>query len=136
MIAKLFAHLRAVRRTVNSPAAQVAIAGTLLTLGARVLESLLTDLVEQHALAQADRNVLRGQVAQLWDRLGTLYADQDGVMRLRGTGPAGPAEVAYPTGVDLDPLGAGDVDQAEDRGVPNGVHVEPLGRAAAAPPAG
>jgi hypothetical protein len=47
MIAKILLRLSEFRQTMRSPAAQVAIAGALLTIGVRIVESVLTDVVEQ-----------------------------------------------------------------------------------------
>ena len=53
MIGKLFKALAEIRRTVTSPAGQVATAGLLLTTGARIVVSVLGEVVDELGIRRA-----------------------------------------------------------------------------------
>jgi hypothetical protein len=65
MIGKILLKLGEFRRALNTPTAQVAIAGTLLTIGVRIVEAVLTDVVEQATIRRAVTDHLHERVSLL-----------------------------------------------------------------------
>lgn len=126
-VGKILGRLAQFRHAVKTPAAQVALAGTLLTIGVRIVESVLTDLVQAVEDVKLGRELeahaMHSRITQVEMTLGQLGIDDDGRVFHGGRRAAAEAEAA-----------------ASERGtepeLPDEVDGYPVGRAAAFPPAG